>query len=126
MQDMLAKASAWFEQQRTEHLAVLVSYYRAGASHPVSCRATPLVGRWDAIDAAGQMVRIETRDFVIADAELGFVPARGDMVVTTEGGTERTYRVIQPDGQKQCWQWVDRNQNVRRIHTLESEQYPRA
>lgn len=126
MQDMLAKASAWFEQQRTQHLAAMVAYYRAGVSHPVNCRATPLVGRWDAINATGQMVRIETRDFVIADAELGFVPARGDTIVVTEGGTEKTYKVIQPDGSMQCWRWVDRNQNVRRIHTLELEQYPRA
>ena len=126
MQDMLAKASGWLEQQRTKHLAVMVAYYRAGATHPVHVRATPLVGRWDAINSTGQMVRIETRDFVIADAELGFVPVRGDTVMVTEGGIERTYRVIQPDGSMQCWRWVDRNQNVRRIHTLEAEQYPRA
>lgn len=126
MQDMLAKASGWLEEQRTKHLAVLVSYFVAGTTHPIACRATPMVGRWEAMDSTGQIVRIETRDFVIADAELGHVPVRGDTIVVTEGGTEKTYRVSVPDGSKQCWRWVDRNQNVRRIHTLETEQYPRA
>lgn len=126
MQDMLAKASAWMEEQRTKHLSVWVDFFPTGVVHAVKCRATPLVGRWDGIDSTGQVVRIETRDFLIADAELGRVPARGDTIVVTEGGIERTYKVSIPDGSRQAWRWVDRNQNVRRIHTLEVEQYQKA
>ncbi len=121
MQDMLAKASAWFEQQRTQHLAAMVAYYRAGSSHPVNCRATLMVGRWDAINATGQMVRIETRDFIIGFADYAADPVRGDRIVVEEAGIERTYEVVIPAGSQQAWRWVDRNQGVRRIHTLEIE-----
>ncbi len=121
MQDMLANAGSWFERQRREHLAVLVGYLPVGASHPVTCRATPTIGRWEGIDAAGQMVRIETRDFVIGHADYAADPVRGDRIVVEEAGIERTYEVVIPAGSQQAWRWVDRNQGVRRIHTLEIE-----
>lgn len=121
MQDMLAKAGGWFEQQRREHLAVFVGYLPAGASHPVRCRATPTVGRWEGIDATGQVIRIETRDFIIGFQDYAADPVRGDRIVVDEAGTERTYEVVIPAGSKQAWKWVDRNQGVRRIHTLEIE-----
>lgn len=126
MPDMMASAAAWFEQQRTRHLVVGVRYHRPGDSHGIACRATLGIGKWEAIDQTGQVVRIETRDFIVADAELGHVPTRGDTIVVEENGIERTYKVIVPDGSKQAWRWVDRNQAVRRIHTLEAERYPGA
>lgn len=126
MQDMLAKAGGWFEQQRREHLSAAVAYFPVGASHPVTCRATPTIGRWEGIDATGQVVRIETRDFIIGFADYAPDPVRGDRIVVVENGVERTYQVIVPQGMQQAWKWVDRNQGVRRIHTVETEKYPRA
>ena len=121
MQDMLANAGSWFERQRREPLAVLVGYLPVGASRPVTCRATPTIGRWEGIDSTGQMVRIETRDFIIGFADYAADPVRGDRIVVEEAGIERTYEVVIPAGSQQAWRWVDRNQGVRRIHTLEIE-----
>lgn len=126
MQDMLAKAGGWFEQQRRAHLSVTVQYLPVGSSRPIGCVATPTIGRWDGIDATGQVVRIETRDFVIGFADYAPDPVRGDRIVMTENGAERTYEVVVPQGMKQAWRWVDRNQGIRRIHTLEIDKYPRA
>jgi hypothetical protein len=121
VQDMLANAGSWFERQRREHLAVLVGYLPVGASRPVTCRATPTIGRWEGIDSTGQMVRIETRDFIVGFADYAADPVRGDRIVVEEAGIERTYEVVIPAGSQQAWRWVDRNQGVRRIHTLEIE-----
>lgn len=123
MQDMLAKAAVWFEAQRREHLAVEVDYTPAGSLHSIRCRATPVIGRWEGVDAAGQMVRIETRDFIIAVADMPEEPKRGDRIVFAENGVERVYSVTVPDGSRQAWRWVDRNQDVRRIHAQQVERY---
>lgn len=120
---MLAKAAGWFEAQRREHLAVEVDYTPAGSLHSIRCRATPVIGRWEGVDAAGQMVRIETRDFIIAVADMPEEPKRGDRIVFAENGVERVYSVTVPDGSRQAWRWVDRNQDVRRIHAQQVERY---
>lgn len=117
MQDMLALGEAWFEAQRREHLAVTVNYQpQVGLSR--DCRATLITGRWESVDTAGNIVRMETRDFFIHRDELPQDPVRGDLVVMTENGAERTYRVSIPDGAKQAWRWSDRSERIRRIHTM--------
>lgn len=117
MQDMLALGEAWFESQRREHLAVTVNYQpQVGLAR--DCRATLITGRWDAVDSAGQIVRVETRDFFIHVDELAQDPQRGDLVLMVENGVTRTYRVSIPDGSRQAWQWSDRSERLRRIHTM--------
>jgi hypothetical protein len=118
MQDMLAKAEAWFESQRREHLAVEVEYRPVGAFLPRTCRATLVIGRWEAVDSSGQIVRIETRDFFIHRDELPQDPKRGDKVALVENGSEQLYEVSIPDGSKAPWRWADRSQTTRRIHTM--------
>lgn len=116
MQDILAKAEAWFEGQRREHLAVLVEYQpQTGLSR--TCKATLVTGRWEAIDKAGNMVRLETKDFFISRSELPQDPSRGDKVLVAENGTTKQYEVCVPDGSRNAWRWADRSEQVRRIHT---------
>jgi len=117
MQDMIAIGEAWFEQQRRQHLAVNVEYRpTVGAARTV--KATVVVGRWEQLDAAGQVLRTETRDWFVHRSELAQDPKKGDRIVTTDGGYEVLYEVTVPGGAQNHWQWADRNHNLRRIHTM--------
>lgn len=117
MQDMIAVGEAWFESQRREHLAVNVEYRpTVGAARTV--KATVVIGRWEQLDAAGQVLRTETRDWFVHRSELAQDPKKGDRIVTTESGYEVLYEVTVPGGSQNHWQWADRNHNLRRIHTM--------
>ena len=117
MQDLMAKAEAWFEGQRRDHLAATVSY-QPKVGLPRDCKATLVTGRWEAIDKAGNMVRMETRDFFIHRSELQQDPKRGDRVVVTENGASKSYEVCVPNGSQNAWRWADRSETLRRIHTM--------
>jgi len=123
MADIMATAAAWFEQQRQQHLTVPIEYRIAGTGHPIPCRATVVIGRWESVNAAGQVVRMETRDFIVADNELHHTPARGDTITFREGPVEALCKVVIPDGNDQAWRWSDRSHTVRRIHTMETARY---
>ena len=126
MQDMIAAGEAWFEQKRRDHLSVFVEYLPTGSLLSRTCHATLVIGRWQAVDAAGQMIRSETRDFFIHRDELPADPKRGDKVTVTENGASQVYAVSIPEGSQFCWQWADRSQKVRRIHTMATTQTPAA
>lgn len=118
MQDMLAKAETWFEQQRREHLAVEVQYRPTGTLLPRTCRATLVVGRWESVDSAGQLVRMESLDFFIHKDELPNDPKKGDRIAVTEQGVEKLYEVAIIGGASHPWSWADRSQKIRRIRTM--------
>lgn len=113
----MAKGAAWFDQMRRQHLSVTVDYLAVGGLLPVQCIATVVDGRWEAIDAAGQIVRMETRDFFINIDDLSSDPQRGDTITIDENGIEETYEVSVPQGVQQAWRWSDRQHRIRRIHT---------
>ena len=117
MQDMIANGVTWFEQQRREHLAVTVDYIPIGAEEALAVRATIGGSRFESVDSAGQVMRFETRDFLISVEDYATAPVRGDQIVETQGGVERAYEVMIPGGGQNPWQWADRSQRVRRIHT---------
>lgn len=117
MQDLLAAGEAWFEQQRREHLAVSV-LYRPKSGLARDCRATLVTGRWESVDKAGNIVRMETRDFFIHYDELPQAPQRGDQIDVNENGSLRTYEVTIPGAESQAWRWSDRSERIRRIHTM--------
>ena len=113
MQDMIAIGETWFRSQRREHLATEVSYQPTiGTTRTV--RATVVVGRWESIDAAGQMLRTDTQDFFVDTTDLAQDPKKGDLIVA--GGF--TYEVMIPPGAEHHWRWSDRNKTLRRIHTM--------
>lgn len=123
MADLMATGAAWFEQQRQQYLTVPVEYRIAGTGHPISCRATVVIGRWESVNSAGQVVRMETRDFIIADNELHHTPVRGDTITLREGPVEAVCKVVIPDGNEQAWRWSDRSHTIKRIHTMETVRY---
>jgi hypothetical protein len=123
---MIADGSKWLESQRRRYLSVPVQYRVGGQGHPIACQATLAVGRWEAMNAAGQIVRMETRDFVISKDELHVTPKRGDTLTLIEGGVEAICTVVIPEGSEQAWRWADRSQAARRIHTQETARYENA
>ena len=113
MQDLIAIGETWFGSQRREHLATEVSYQPTiGTTRTV--RATVVVGRWESIDSAGQMLRTDTQDFFVDTTDLAQDPKKGDKIVA--GGF--TYEVMVPPGAEHHWRWSDRNKTLRRIHTM--------
>ena len=123
MGDLIAAGEAWFEQQRRQHLATQVEYRPTGGL-PRFCAATLVVGRWERMDASGQLVRFETRDFFLGRSELPQDPQRGDTILVTEDGATRTYEVFTPEGASAPWAWGDRAQKVRRVHTIAKASTP--
>lgn len=121
MQDLLANAETWFEAKRREHLAATVEY-RPVVGAARDCKATLIVGRWEAITKDGGVTRMETRDFLIHSDDLFQEPKRGDKIVVSENGTQKTYEVSIPQGADNPWRWSDRSQTLRRIHTQLSTQ----
>jgi hypothetical protein len=117
MADMIAAGEAWFEQKRRDHLSV-VADYTPTVGIPRTVRATAVIGRWESMDAAGQILRTETRDFFVHVDDLSQDPKKGDRLVLTENGTSVTYEVMIPSGAQHHWQWADRRQTIRRIHTM--------
>ena len=113
MQDMIAIGETWFRSQRREHLSVEVSYQPTiGTTRTV--RATAVIGRWESMDAAGQILRTETRDWFVDTTDLVQDPKKGDRIVAGDV----TYEVMIPPGAQHHWRWSDRNQTLRRIHTM--------
>jgi hypothetical protein len=80
-------------------------------------RATVVIGRWESIDAAGQMLRTETQDFFVDTTDLAQDPKKGDRIVVGNF----TYQVMIPPGAEHHWRWSDRNKTLRRIHTMVTE-----
>jgi hypothetical protein len=66
------------------------------------------------MDAAGQILRTETRDWFVDTTDLAQDPRKGDRIVAGDV----TYEVMIPPGAQHHWRWSDRNQTLRRIHTM--------
>lgn len=116
MPDLIAQAEAWFETQRRDHLAAMVEY-RPLVGLNRQCRATLVVGKWDSVTKDGNVVRTETRDFLIHRDDLPQDPKRGDKIAVVENGGEQIYEVAIPAGGDYPWKWSDRSEKLRRIHT---------
>ncbi len=87
------------------------------------------VGRtvFEALVSGGVVERIESRDFIIASAELASLglPLRGDRVIEEGDGLRHTHEVLSP-GRERHWRWSDPHRRVLRIHTkhLQTETIP--
>ncbi len=97
MSDLLQTGLAWLAGKLKTYVSQTVVYWRGTAS--VSLAAT--FGRSEAerIDESGVGVRVESRDFIVAAADLVLdgattTPRRGDAIVVTEGAVQRRYEVM--------------------------------
>ncbi|MFO7958338.1 MAG: hypothetical protein R6X33_14725 [Candidatus Brocadiia bacterium] len=107
MSDLLQEGLDWLEGQRREHLSHEVTYRRGAAEATVP--ATVAATRFEVDDGTGMILEQETRDYLIATADLvlegrNVLPERGDEIVdgaevyeAMDLGPERHYRFCDPD-----------------------------
>jgi len=117
--DLLQKASAWLEDQRTKFLTQSVVYQRGTDTTPVPATVGETVFQID--DGAGALLRVESRDYLIRAADLvlagnAILPKRGDRIRETSGTQVIVYEVVGP-GDEPCWRWSDSYRQTLRIHT---------
>jgi len=117
--DLLEWASAWLDGMRKAHLSRYVTYQRG--EELIYVPAT--VGRtvFEVADAYGVVEHSESRDFLIAAADLFFggavtLPERGDRIRETQDGKVYVYEVMAP-GKEPEWRWSDGYRRTLRIHT---------
>ena len=111
---MLAEAAEWLASQALEHLSVPV-IYRTRDGEEKAVRAVVGSTLFQTEDGYGVVTDTESRDFIIAAAELPLEPSKGDAVIWKG----RAYEVMEPRGGP-CWRWSDAYHTTRRIHTKET------
>jgi hypothetical protein len=121
--NVLAKASQWLEDRRSQFAVSTVEYLRGSQTASVS--ATIGKTTFEVDDGYGMLVRSESRDFLVlaSDLVLGGSPAfpqRGDKIQQTDGEMTFNYEVTAP-GKEPCWRWSDSFHKTLRIHTKEVE-----
>ena len=119
MADLLEQASDWLDGQRVAHLSKPVTYRRGDYSLEVAATVGRTVFEID--DGYGAIERFESRDFLIAAAELAvngapFEPQTGDLIAETVGQQTLVYEVLAP-GKEPCWRYSDPYRKTLRIHT---------
>ena len=119
MSDLLAKASAWLEDQRNRHLTQSVVFQRG--TDMVTVLATIGATLFQIDDGDGGILRVESRDYLILAADLvlsgnPILPQRGDQIRETQGDRTFVYEVNSP-GDEPCWRWSDSYRQTLRIHT---------
>jgi len=110
MGDLLRQGSQWLEQQRIAHCSSQVAYRHGHLE--LSVNATFGSTQAEVEDGYGMTMTMQVVDFLINADELGFEPAKGDVIVAM--GT--AYEVL-PIGNEDCWRWSDRYRTRFRIHT---------
>ena len=119
MGDMLQQAVDWLDGQRVAHLSKPVTYRRREDSLEVAATVGKTVFEID--EGYGAIERFESRDFLIAAAELAlngtpFEPQAGDLIAETVGQQTLVYEVLAP-GKEPCWRYSDPYRRTLRIHT---------
>lgn len=119
MGDMIAEGEAMFEETRRLHMSIDALYWPVDEPEvSYEIKATLVVGKWDMIDAAQQIIRIETKDFFVSTADYPNEPKRRDRITYMAGEEERVFEVTLPKGRDKEWAWASRSENLRRVHTI--------
>jgi len=127
MADLLEQAAGWLDGMRAQHLSRRVVYSRGDDSVEVAATIGRTVFEID--DGSGAVVQWESRDFLIAAADLAMggspvEPQPGDRIWETAGGPSTSsgqekvlvYEVMAP-GKEPCWRWSDPYRTTLRVHT---------
>ena len=115
MPDVIANGAAWLADQRKAHLSKEITYV-AGAT---TATVLATIGRteFEVVGEGGVMERTESRDFIVATADLSAAPARGDQIRETVGATVHLFEVMAPVQSAPPWRWADASRTAYRIHT---------
>ncbi len=119
MADLISDAVDWLASTLKTDAGQTVVYWRASDSVSV----TAVVGQSvaEAVEEDGRIIRVESRDFLIARADLvlsavNVEPERGDVIRWTIGSTVYVYEVIALPGESH-WRDSDPYLKTFRIHT---------
>jgi len=115
MADLLASGAAFLHAKLVANASRSVTY-RRGATE-VTVLAT--IGRTPfRLEDDGVRFRVETRDYLIAPADLGalFPPVSGDRIQETVDGVIHTNEVTGPGGEPE-WRWSGPDRQRMRVHT---------
>ncbi len=115
MADLIANGAVWLAAQRAAHLSRDIGYVTGATTLTVKAS----VGRteFEVVSEGGVMERTESRDFLVATADLPAAPARGDQVRETVGSTVHLFEVMAPVQSMPAWRWADVERTAYRIHT---------
>jgi hypothetical protein len=117
--DLLQQGLGWLEEQRKAHLSRTVTYRRGSSSAKVL--ATVGATRFESDNGSGMVVEMESRDYLIASADLVLdgqrvLPERGDQVLETCDGATHIYEVMDLGSEKH-FVTCDPDGRTLRIHT---------
>lgn len=116
MADMIAAGAAYLAARLKSAASSSVAYVRGTSSGVV--RATVAKSMFQTADANGIVESWESRDFIVAVADLPFgEPRRGDKIVETLNGNNVTYEVTSPRGVP-IFHYGDSFRNTVRVHTV--------
>lgn len=119
MGDLLAKGSKMLDRTRRAHLSRTVVYRRGAES--VEIEATVGSTEFDRTDEYGVVHRIESRDYLVAAADLVLggdvvTPKAGDRITETGEARVHEYEVMSP-GDEPAWRYSDPQRRTLRVHT---------
>lgn len=118
MADLLERASAWLEEQRSRHLTRTVTYRRGASSSQVAATVGKTV--FDLDDGAGALLRVESRDYLILAADLAVsTPQAGDQIVD-----QGVVYEVASFGSEPAWRYSDPYRRALRIHTKQVDVEP--
>ena len=115
MPDLIANGAAWLAEQRKAHLSKEIAYVTGATS--ITVLATIGKTEFEVVGDGGVMERTESRDFIVATADLTQAPARGDQIRETVGPTVHLFEVMAPVQSAPAWRWADAQRTAYRIHT---------
>jgi hypothetical protein len=123
MPDLLKTGEQWLAKMGKAHASIKIEYVRVEAS--VCVRATKGRSEFEVTDTSGQLLRVETHDFIVQTDDLvldGFEaePKPGDLITEGEG----IYEVSSPGPGLPHWRWAGLHRCRRRIHTKYVGQTP--
>ena len=111
--NLLDAAAEWLNEQRRECLSVPIIYKpKTGGSFEIPATLGRTLFRTE--NQYGSTIRIESRDFLVAAADLPDDPERGDAIIYN--GCR--YEVLAPNAEP-VWRWSGAYHSTRRIHTKE-------
>lgn len=118
MADMIRTGAKWFEGKRRAHAVTSVVYRYDGTVVDIPCDATVSTDTRQNIDAAGALITIQIRTFLIAVSQLANPPKRGDRITMVEEGVTKVYSVASLDPRDKHWTWGDAFELTRKITAI--------
>jgi hypothetical protein len=118
MPDVSSIGNDWLERMRIAWLSVNVTVTLSNGTTLNGIPATVSATTRNVMDSNGAFISTQFRAFLISREDLPDPPARGLRITLTEKGRTMIYEAAPPSDGEPVWQWSDRTQALRKIHTI--------